>query len=295
MAFRNGPWTREPGIGTFIIHHSSFIIRFPRPMLPDADPLDLLDAFLAAHAKVEAVPAMLYVRGEELYHALNAKPPAHPAWGRFLVAMGQLAADTMDDSAAASRYFLQALQGVGKHGDHEAAVTAGYNQGVLQERRRHLAHALAAYRAAASEGFRCGALNANTLRAATAAVRLRFAEDGDLGDVAPLAKQAWLGWLWLSVNDAAQLDATLVEELSRQLAALLLPENDPGLLMAAWRSWAPSSVPLPDGGNWHDADPACRDALFTVAAEAADAHLADEAADPGTPYRLLRAAARRMS
>jgi len=264
-------------------------------MLPDADPIDLLSAFLAAHAKVEAVPAMLYVRGEELYQTLNAAPPAHPTWGRFLVALGQLAAETMDDSAAASRYFLQALQGVARHGDHEAAVTAGYNQGVLQERRRHLAHALAAYRAAASEGFRCGALTANTLRAASAAVRLRFAEDGDLGDLAPLAKQAWLGWLWLRLNDPGQLDATLVEELSRQLAALLLPEDDPGLLMAAWRAWSPTTLRLPDGGTWTDGDPACRDTLFAAAADAADAHLRDESSDPGAPYRLLRAAARRIS
>lgn len=263
-------------------------------MLPDSNPLSLLEAFLLAHAKVEAVPAMLYVRGEELYQRLKDDPPAHPLWGRFLVAMGQLAAEAMDDSAAASRYFLHALQGVAKHGDHEAAVTAGYNQGVLQERRRHLAHALAAYRAAASEGFRCGAVNANTLRAATAAVRLRFAEDGDLGDVAPLAKQAWLGWLWLLQNDAAQLDDALVEELSRQLAALLLPEDDPGRLMTAWRSWAPASVALPDGGTWTDGDPRCRDALFAAAAEAADRHLADESPDPGAPYRLLRAAARRQ-
>jgi hypothetical protein len=263
-------------------------------MLPDANPLALLEAFLLAHAKVEAVPAMLYVRGEELYQRLKDAPPAHPLWGRFLVAMGQLAAEAMDDPAAASRYFLHALQGVAKHGDHEAAVTAGYNQGVLQEKRRHLAHALAAYKAAASEGFRCGAITANTLRSAAAAVRLRFAEDGDLGDTAPLAKQAWLGWLWLRRNDPAQLDAALTEELSRQLAALLLPEDDPGLLMAAWRGWAPASVPLTDGTTWEDASSACRDELFAAAAEAADRHLGDEASDPGAPYRLLRAAARRQ-
>ena len=262
-------------------------------MLPNADPVDLLSAFLAAHAKVEAVPAMLYVRGEELYRTLAADPPAHPAWGRFLVALGQLAAEQMDDAAAASRFFLQALQGVARHGDHEAAVTAGYNQGVLQERRRHLAHALAAYRAAAGEGFRCGAVTANTLRAASAAVRLRFAEDGDLGDLAPLAKQAWLGWLWLRGNDADQLDPPLVEELTRSLAALLLPEDDPGQLMAAWRAWAPTQLLLPDGSHWQDGAPACRDALFAAAAEAADAHLRDESPDPGAPYRLLRAAARR--
>jgi hypothetical protein len=285
------PWTT---FEAFIIHHSAFRISFPPPMLPDADPLALLEAFLLAHAKVEAVPAMLFTRGEELYQRLAAQPPAHPSWGRFLVAMGQLAADAMDDSAAASRYFLQALQGVAKHGDHEAAVTAGYNQGVLQERRRHLAHALAAYRAAATEGFRCGAITANTLRSAAAAVRLRFAEDGELGDLAPLAKHAWLGWLWLRRHDAAQLDDELVEELSRQLAALLLPEDDPGLLMARWRSWSPSQVPLPDGGTWSDGAADCRDELFAAAAEAADRHLSDEGPEPGAPYRLLRAAARRQ-
>ena len=263
-------------------------------MLPNAEPIDLLNAFLAAHAKTEAMPAMVYVRGEELYHALAGNPPAHPAWGRFLVAMGQLAAERMDDSAAASRYFLQALQGVARHGDHEAAVTAGYNQGVLQEKRRHLAHALAAYRAAASEGFRCGAVTANTLRAATAAVRVRFAEDGELGDIAPLAKQAWLGWLWLRSADPAQLDAELIEELSRQLAALLLPEDDPGQLMACWRAWVPASLTLPDGSLWLDKDPACRDSLFAAAAESADVHLSDENPNPGAPYRLLRAAARRV-
>jgi hypothetical protein len=263
-------------------------------MLPDAAPVDLLNAFLAAHAKVEAVPAALFARGEELYRQLAADPPAAPAWGRFLVALGQLAAEHLDDPQAASRYFLQALQGVGRHGDHEAAVTAGYDQGVLQERRRHQAHALAAYRAAAMEGFRCGVVVANTLRAAAAAVRLRFAEDGELRQEAPLAKQAWLGWLWLRRNDPQQLDEALVEELARQLAALLLPEDDPGLLMAAWRAWAPSALLLPDGSPWRDDDPACRDELFAAAAEAADRHLADETADPGAPYRLLRAAARRM-
>jgi hypothetical protein len=125
-------------------------------------------------------------------------------------------------------------------------------------------------------------------------VRLRFAEDGDLGDTAPLAKQAWLGWLWLRLNDTAQLDAPLTEELSRQLAALLLPEDDPGLLMSAWRTWAPTTLRLPDGGTWTDADPVCRDELLAAAAEAADTHLGDESPDPGSPYRLLRAAARRI-
>ena len=109
------------------------------------------------------------------------------------------------------------------------------------------------------------------------------------------ARNERLGWLWLRLHDPAQLDAPLIEELSSQLAALLLPEDDPGLLMAAWRGWAPTSLALPDGGRWEDASTACRDELFAAAAEAADAHLADEVPEPGAPYRLLRAAARRIS
>ena len=102
-------------------------------VLPDADPAPLLDAFLAAHAQ-GGVATVLYARGEELHRRLANDPPALPAWGRFLVAMGELAAERFDDPTTASRYFLAALQGVDRHGDHEAAVTAGYDQGVLAER-----------------------------------------------------------------------------------------------------------------------------------------------------------------
>lgn len=261
-------------------------------MLPDADPAQLLDAFLAAHAQ-GGVATVLYARGEELHRRLAGAPPALPAWGRFLVAMGELAAERFDDPATASRYFLAALQGVHQHGDHEAAVTAGYDQGVLAERLGRGPQARAAYRAAAGEGFRVGCLTANTLRAAAAAVRLHFAEYGDLREVAALAKQGWLGWLWLRTADPAALDADLEHELGRQLAALLLPEDDPGLLAAAWRAWAPGALALPDGGRWRDDDPRCLDALFAAAAEAADRHLADEGPQPGAPYRLLRSALER--
>jgi hypothetical protein len=264
-------------------------------MLPDADPIALLEAFLTAHASTEAVPMIVFARGEELYHRLAIAPPAHPSWGRFLVALGQLAADHLDDGAAASRYFLQALQGVTQHGDHEAAVTAGYNQGVLQERRRRDAHALAAYKAAALSGFRCGAVNANTLRAATAAVRLRFAEDGTLGDCAPLAKQAWLGWLYLRIYQPDRIDSSLHEDCCRQIAAFLLPEDNPGLLMAAWRTWEPNAITLADGASWTDDTYACRVALCAAAAVAADEYLQDEGANPGAAYRLLGEATKRMA
>jgi hypothetical protein len=260
-------------------------------MLPTADPLALLEAFLTAHASREAVPMVLFTRGEELYLRLANNPPAHPSWGRFLVALGQLAADHLDDGAAASRYFLQALQGLAQHGDNEAAVTAGYNQGVLQERRRREAHALSAYRLAAQEGFRCGCITANTVRAATAAVRLRFAEDGQLGDCLPLAKQGWLGWLYLRTHQPEQIDDALHQDCCRLLAALLLPEDDPGLLMAAWHSWAPDHIVLPDHRTWNDHH--CRSALALASAEAADLFLSDESENPGEPYRILLHALRR--
>jgi hypothetical protein len=261
--------------------------------LPDAAPEALLDAFLRAHAQDPAVPAALYARGEELHRRLSPDPPRIPAWGRFLVALGHLAAEGCGDAAAASRYFLQALKEAERHGDHEAAVTAGYDQGVLQEQRGNLAHARAAYRAAASEGFRLRALAANTLRAADAAVRLRFAESGQLDDEsATLAKRSWLGWLWLRVHEPERVDAGLASALGRSLAALLLPEDDPGELALRWRAWPPATLETM-AGPWCDVDPACIQELFAAAAEAADEHLRDEGPEPGAPYRLLLAAAGR--
>lgn len=261
-------------------------------MLPDAEPAQLLDSFLAAYAQ-GGVATVLYARGEELHRRLAAAPPALPTWGRFLVALGELAAERFDDPTTASRHFLAALQGVHHHGDHESAVTAGYNQGVLAERLGRGPQARAAYRAAANEGLRVGCLTANTLRAGAAATRLFFAEYGELHEVTVLAKQTWLGWLWLRVHDPARLDAELEHELGRQLAALLLPEDDPTLLAAAWRAWLPGALALADGGRWNDNDVRCLGALFAVAAEAADRHLSDEGPDPGGPYRLLGNALRR--
>ncbi len=262
--------------------------------LPDADPAALLEAFLLVHAQRSALPVQLYARGEELYQRLAAEPPAIPAWGRFLVALGSLAANDLDDAGAASRYFLLCLQGAERHGDHEAAVTAGYNQGVLQERRRNPGQARAAYRAAAQEGFRLGAVTANTLRAATGAVRLYFAEHERLDRVhAILAKQAWLGWLWLRIARPDELDRELTRELGRQLCALLLPEEQPLELAGRWRTWPTDAIAVP-GGRFTDGTPATLRELFAVAAEAATEHLADEGPDPGAPYRTLWEAAGRM-
>ncbi len=260
-------------------------------MSSDPAPSELLAAFLQAHAQGPAVPAALFARGQELHRRLADAPPAEPAWGRFLVAMGELAAEALGDGASASRFFLAALQGAEQHGDYQAAVTAGYNQGVLLERRGSAALALAAYRAAAGAGFRLGVVAGNTLRAAVAAVRLHFANHDAPGEAA-LAKQAWLGWLWLQRHDPAQLDAELEHALGLQLCALLLPEDDPGALAARWRAWPPVSIDTP-AGAWQDSDPACLAQLFATAAAAADRHLADEGGEPGAPYRLLLAAARR--
>ena len=261
--------------------------------LPDADPLALLEAFLLVHAQRSAAPVQLYARGEELYLKLAPNPPAHPQWGRFLVALGSMAADDFDDAAAASRYFLSCLQGVDRHGDHEAAVTAGYDQGVLQERRRNPTHARAAYRAAASEGFRLRCVTANTVRAAVGAVRLYFAEYETLDDLhLGLAKQAWLAWLWLRIAQPEQLDRELSRELGRQMCALLLPEDHPEELAARWRAWPPNSLETPTG-PWRDNLAACLTELFAVAAESANEHLGDEGPDPAAPYRLLWEASKR--
>ena len=254
------------------------------------DPGAELEAFLGAHRLGVALPAGLFVRGEALHHRLVAAPPKDPRWGRFLVAMGQLAADRLEDPQSAARFFLAALQTVDHHGDHEAAVTAGYNQGVLQERRGALAHARAAYSAAAREGFRLGCLTANTARSAVAAVRLAFADQGDLDDATrPLAKQAWLCWLWLRQNAPEQVDVELDIEAGRLLCALLLPEDDPWNLTSRWRAWRPNLLPAPEQ-PWRDSDPACLGALLNAAAQAADHHLGDEGPEPGAPYRMLAAA-----
>jgi len=257
--------------------------------LPEAPPATLLTAFLRAHAQRESVAAVLFAQGEDLYRRLSPSPPPIPEWGRFLVALGQLAADA-DDLQVASGYFMRAVRDAELHGDYEAALTAGYDQGVLFEARERPTHARAAYRAAAQEGFRLGALYANTLRSAMALVRLHFAEYGSLdAAAATLAKQAWLGWLWLRATAPETLDAPLRTELERTWCAFLLPD-EPTDLAAAWRAWAPHAIHIGASTYRDDAD---LPAVFALAAEAADAQLGDEGPQPGEPYRQLAQAARR--
>lgn len=255
-------------------------------MLPDADPVALCEAFLRAHAQ-GGLPAVLIARGEDLLQRLDPAPPANPVWGRFLVALGQVRSDA-GDAEGASRCFLRALRDLPRHGDGEAAVTAGYNQGVLQQRRGRATMALAAYRTAAREGFRVGVITANTVRCAVQAVDLGFAESGDLSDGdAALAKQAWMAWLVLERDQPETLDAPLRADLQRQLCALLLPEN-PGELAGRWREWPPANMASHDDGEgW------MLTALFAAAADAADRYLADDGG--GDDYRVLAEAARRWT
>lgn len=249
---------------------------------------DALDAFLAAHAAPQAVAAVLYARGEELWSSLRAAPPADARWGRFLVAMGEVAAERLGDDAAAAAWFRRCLDAEAAHRDPEACVAAGYGQGVLWERAGAPDRALPAYRAAAGEGFRCAVLRPATLRAAAAAVRLAFDRAGRLSEPElALLKQAWLGWTWLHAHERGALDPGLEDELGRQLCAFLLPEDDPARLAGAWRGLPPHAL-----GGWRDGDPACLRALFQLAARAADAFLADEGPEPGAAYRLLAAAVR---
>jgi hypothetical protein len=244
-----------------------------------------LDAFLAAHASTTALAAPLYAGGEAVWEQLRPAPPADPRWGRFLVAMGEVAAERLGDDAAAAVWFRRCLDAEPLHRDAEACIAAGHGQGVLWERAGDPARALPAYRAAAAEGFRLELVRPATLRAAAAAVRLAFARGQRLADAdLALAKQAWLGWTWLEVHEPAAVDPALAEELGRQLCAFLLPD-DPTRLAAAWRS-----LPPPALGGWRGDDPRCLRALFTLAAGAADRFLAEEGGGDG--YRLLAGAVR---
>ncbi len=244
---------------------------------------DQIEAFLRAHASDTAIATVLYAGGERLWEEHRLAPPADPRWGRFLVAMGEVAAERLGDAAAAARWFRRCLDAEAVHHDVEACVAAGHGQGVLWERAGDTGRALPAYRTAASEGFRCAVVTPVTLRAATAAVRLGFQRAETIArDDAVLAKQAWLGWTWLQRHDPASLDPALVEELARQMCAFLLPEDDPAGLAGRWRRWPPHVL-----GDWRDGDMRCLLTLFQLAAEAGDRFLSDEGG--GTPYRLLAA------
>jgi hypothetical protein len=246
---------------------------------------DELDVFLRAHASDTTLAAVLYAGGEALWRQLHPVPPADRSWGRFLVAMGEVAAERLGDDAAAALWFRRCLEAEPVHRDAEACVAAGYGQGVLWERSGDPGRALPAYRAAAAEGFRCGTIVPATLRAAVAAVRLGFQRAQALGEAdAALAKQAWLGWTWLHLHDPAVLDPGLVEELARQMCAFLLPEDDPTALAGRWRGWPPHAL-----GIWRDADPGCLVALYGCAAAASRRFGANLAEADG--YGLLAVAA----
>ncbi|MBA3685592.1 MAG: hypothetical protein H0W72_10185, partial [Planctomycetes bacterium] len=115
--------------------------------VPDAPADQLLTAFLKVHARGDVPGAVLYARGEALHRRLASTPPDSADWGRFLVALGELAAEGLQDDRAASRWFLAALESVRQHGDSEVGTTAGYDQGVLHERRGNPQRAAAAYHA----------------------------------------------------------------------------------------------------------------------------------------------------
>jgi len=220
-----------------------------------------------------------------LWECHRSVPPAGAVWGRFLVAMGEVAAERLGDDAAAARWFRRCLDAEPVHRDVEACVAAGHGQGVLWERAGDLIRAIPAYRAAAAEGFRCASVTPPTLRAAVAAIRVGFQRAETLTDAdASLAKQSWLGWTWLHLHEPGAIDDALAQELGRQLCSFLLPEDDPTRLAACWRDWPPHVL-----GGWRDTDAACLLALFQLAATAADQHLADEGG--GESYRLLAAAA----
>lgn len=249
----------------------------------DEPPEAALAAFLRAHALPEAVPAVLLAQGEALYERLAPHPPAIPEWGRFLVALGQLAADLAEDPVTASRYFLRAVADLPRHTALAAAVTAGYNQGVLFERSGRTPHARAAYAASAELGLAHAPPEPAALRATLALARLDLAAEEALPErSAGLLKQAWLAWL---VWSGPALPMDLTEELQRALCAFLLPEDDPLLLAHRWRSWPPPTSPAAPGSS--DGDMRVLQALFAHSAVAADRFLRDEGPDPGAPYRLL--------
>ncbi|MBA3686419.1 MAG: hypothetical protein H0W72_14435, partial [Planctomycetes bacterium] len=87
------------------------------------------------------------------------------------------------------------------------------------------------------------------------------------------------------------LPADVDDACGRLLAALLLPEDDPTTLAARWRAWPPHHADADPA--WLDGDPRCLGELYRAAAQAAQAHLADEGGDPAAPYRRLGEALRR--
>jgi hypothetical protein len=255
-------------------------------MPTDPPPERQLDAFLAAHA-LGAPAAMLYGRGEALHAACAANPPAVPAWGRFLVALGALAAEGLGDDAAAGRWFQAALSGTPRHGDGEAAITAGYNLGVLHERRQRPALAVAGYRAAIDVAVQHALAVPAALRA-VAALAYQLGDDDLTAADARRFKLGWLLWFRLEHDQPTTIDAGLRNDLERTLAVRLLDPEHPDALAAEFRAWPGDR--LDDG--WRDGDAPVLTALYRHAAAAADTHLG---ADAGAPWRLLGAALARLA
>lgn len=255
--------------------------------MPDAAPDALLTAFLTVHAQGAPLPAALYGKGEALWRDWREKPPHGPLWGRFLVALGELAAEHLHDERAAFGHFQAALARAQATGDAEVGAAAAFNLGVMAERKQDLTRARQIYREATSAVARHGddAWNAPALRCVDGLARLAIHLDDRLDPAeAALLKQAWLAWLSGGVDG---IDADLDDRLTRTLAALLLPEDDPTQLAARWRAWPPHAL-----GDHRDDSPTCLLALYDAAIRAAERHLSDEE-DAAAPYRALKAAALR--
>lgn len=236
-----------------------------------------LQAFLTVHAQGAPLPAALYAKGEAVWRDLREHPPAGPDWGRFLVAMGQLAADHLHDERAAFTWFRSALEHTRHHGDAEVVCAATYDLAVLLERKGSLDQARSACRQAAQQAAGAGAWSAATLRCIESLVRLGVEagaepEAGDLG----LLKQAWNVWLGGNIDG---IDADLAVRLRRTLAAFLVTD-DPTLLLERWQTWEPADATV---------QPAT---LIAACAEAVREHCADEGDLIGA-YALFAEAARR--
>lgn len=260
-----------------------------------ADPLALLTAFLTVHAQGAPLPAALYAKGDALWQDLREHPPVSPLWGRFLVAMGELAINHLEDGRAAFGFFQSALLSVRDHGDAEVGATAGYNLAAMTERRGDSAKARTAYRETAHSASQAGSWCLAAIAASEAAARLAIERDDALvPEEAGLLKQAWMAWFSGPPSGTGPaLPADLTDRLQRSLAALLLPEDDPSLLAEHWCRWPPHTCHLGDT-TLHDHDPALITALYNQAILAAENYLHDEPSNSPAAYRLLQQAHQRL-
>ncbi len=232
------------------------------------------------------VPVALYAQGETVWRDLRESPPAGAAWGRFLVAMGELAADHVHDARAAFTLLHAALERAQATADAEVGAAAAFNLGVLAERKQDLARARQIYREGAEAVARHGTWTAPALRCVERLVSVALHLDDQLSrPEQALLKQAWLAWFAGVDGVNAELD----DRLLRTVAACLLPEDDPAALAERWRTWPPHVL----DDQFRDDTPACLLALYAAAIRAAESHLSDEPA-AAEPYRVLYAAALRL-